>query len=719
VATIQITDQLGLSVDAQLAPASLLIRYAAGIPKLVLSGESLSHLQGLTLADPAVRALNPGLAFDQPVALGAGLGLTLSASAGVPFAIIPPQSSGAALFNPDDYGDNVPIPADTCYVALGLDIGAGVGAQAASGALKFGIETSGDLSVKSYRPFPAGAAAPTIFEALCESVGSLVIPVDSADLEALAPGVVVTAGGRGNLTFSGSANLLAITNPLATLALPQGAPIPALSVTQAATVSIGASWQISAEYQVRSQKVDSRRVRLGWYRKHGSDFAVTASASAGISAGTSNTDLFPALIGAISADAKAGAGLPPEQAAAAGAAVKAAVNRKLELALTAEFGALGSDEAAFLYEIDLAAWDDAAKVAVDRALKGDLSDLAGVQTLPQGITALRDTWSRASATRLGLRINLLGIFNYGSVSRLALEGTVTYVPSTGELVIVDRASASQIESSAVNFGPDEDKLRRLLAESFLITAAYRGSKTAIAGPELSSSQIFFQTESDAGGGDVLRFAAIARALGIPTPGIPDGISAFGRTSISAEASYDDALARALFLGSDGAPRAHTEYEEAGRHALRLLVLPDGDDSFRLQPATDDALWDRMKDLGPANFRQLLPMPQADGVLPDYLAIQWWADSMCGAAEILDGIDRLSASEPPPPADDPKFQKLRQQLAAHLRDATGKAREQFGLPWGLAAMFLVSGAKARTSVEIVSPAFVYKCENRELEMGASG
>ena len=54
-------------------------------------------------------------------------------------------------------------------------------------------------------------------------------------------------------------------------------------------------------------------------------------------------------------------------------------------------------------------------------------------------------------------------------------------------------------------------------------------------------------------------------------------------------------------------------------ALALLVLPDGDDAFRLRPATDDGLWNEMKAQGPANFASLLPATQAEGVRPDYLA----------------------------------------------------------------------------------------------------
>src|SRR5262249_10443687 len=159
-----------------------------------------------------------------------------------------------------------------------------------------------------------------------------------------------------------------------------------------------------------------------------------------------------------------------------------------------------------------------------------------------------------------------GIFNYGSISKLALAGSVTFTPSTGELVIADNATALRIRSASINFGADEDKLQHLLAESFLITAAYRGSRSVVSPPELTSSHLFFRMDNHAGRDQVCRDVAIAAALGFNPPAIPGGVGDFGHTSVLAEARYDDALAHALFQHS------HAEYESAGRRAIRMLVL---------------------------------------------------------------------------------------------------------------------------------------------------
>jgi hypothetical protein len=635
--------------------------------------------------------------------------LTIGAEAGGSFQVIPRTLSQTALFPQDDYGEAIEIPAGMCYVALGFGATVNAGVQQTSGSLTFGLDASSGLRIDSYRAFSAGPDAITIAESLRRSIAEFVIPADAGDLKALPAGVIVAVTGRGSLKFSGAANLLAITNPLATLAAP--APVSSLAVSATGSVSVGASWEVSTEYQVRAQKLDNGHVRLGWYRKRDSEFTVTATVSAGISAGVGQTDLFHSVIAAISSSANAdlaelqNAGLSTSQLAAIESVVKSAVGRNLELAVSAEFGSLKENEAAFLYEIDPAALDGGGEDALRTALAGDLGLLSGSGEPPAGVTEIRSIFRETHASHVALNVNLLGIFNFASVSKLALNGTVTFAPSTGELVIADEATASRIQTMALNFGADEEKLRHVMAESFLITAAYRGSRSVVSPPELSSTHVYFRLDNNSGRDDMRRAAAVASALGLGDPRVPDGIANFGRACVFAEARYDNAAAQALFLAPDGAPRDHGEYEAAGRRAIALLVLSDGGDAFRLGPATDDHLWSQMIDKGPTNFNLLLPQAQADGVRPDYLAIRWWADTMRGTAEILAQMNQLAGPSGIAP-NDPRFEKLRGQLASHLRDVAAQAHEQFGAPWGLVAMFLAAGGKARATMRIVSPRFVF-------------
>jgi hypothetical protein len=708
--SVNITDQLALNIVAELSPLSSWLKYASDVSGIILKGGELSQLPFVRLSDPAVHSLQPTLSFQKPVGLGeGGAQLIIGAEAGGVFQVISPTLSRTALFPEDDYGEAIEIPPGMCYVALGFEATVNAGVHQTSGSLSFGLDASSDLRLDSYRLFSAGPDAVTIAEALRRSISEFVIPGDADDLKALPAGVIVAVTGRGSLKFSGSANLLAIANPLATLAAP--GPVPALAVNATGSVIVGASWEISAEYQVRAQKLETGRIRLGWYRKRDSEFTVTATTRAGISTGTRQTDLFPAVIAAISSTAKAdlealvNAGLSTGQLASIEGVMKAAAARNLELAVSAEFGSLAENEAAFLYEVDPAALDAAGEKALGTALAGDLGPLSGSGTPPVGVTEVRSILSKTRDSQVVLKVNLLGIFNYASVSKLALEGIVTFAPSTGELVIADEATASRIQTLALNFGADEDKLRHVMAESFLLTAAYRGSRSVVFPPELSSSHVFFRLDNSPSRDDLRRSAAAVSALGLGEPRIPAGIPDFGRTTVFAEARYNDAAARALFLTADGSPRESGEYESVGRRAIALLVLHDGSDSFRLGPATDDHLWNRMKDQGPANFNLLLPQAQADGVRPDYLAIRWWADSMRSTAEILAQMNRLAGPSGIAPSD-PQFEKLRGQLASHLRDVAAKAHEQFGAPWGLVAMFLACGRQARTGMQITSPRFVF-------------
>lgn len=696
--SIPISDGVSVTADAQLAPFSSLAKYAKDLPKLLTGGIDLSTWKVLTLADPAVQSLDAGLSLSEPIPLTAPApALTLGADATVHFEVVT-----GAMFSPDHYGDNIAIPAGQCAVRLGVDANVSASASLPSGSATFGIDATAGIEIDSYRVFPAGDGAPTVLDALQQSLGELVIPFESDDVSAMPAGAVVTLGGSGSLKFSASANLLAISNPLATVTLP--APVPGLAVTQGASVTIGASWEIACQYQVRVQKLDANRVHLGWYRRHSSEFTVSASAKAGISAGTSSTNLFPMLVGAISADAKADddeltrAGLDSATAAAIEGTVKKAVNRKLELALAAEFGSLASDEAAFLYELNLDAMGDAAHAALDLALHGDLS---GFSEPPAGITEVRSILTRARSSRFTFKINLLGIFNFISISKLALTGTVTWTPSTGELFIVDTATAQRIQTTSVNFGADEQKLRSVMAESFLITAAYRGSQTAIAPPHLKSTHTFFRLDNNTSRDELRRFSMALDAVRIAPTALPAGVDSFGRTTVHLEADYDADSSLALFLNDAGQPRPVEEYEAAGRLALQLLIPADGDDEFRLRPTHDDALWARMKDLGPANFGQLFPSSlQANVIVSDYLTIRWWSDSMHGAATLIQQILRPGAAN---------SEALRQDLARHLKDVASKAREQFGTPWGLVAMYRVSGARAIAGGSITGPRYVFTSE----------
>lgn len=711
--TIKLNDRFGLDVNIQPAPLSAFTRYFQGLPALVAEGADLKTLGGLSLSDPAITSLQTGLSFAEPVEIGREAPkLTVQAGVQGSFSVIA-GGDNTLLFAPDDYGDNIAIPGGACYVAVALTASAGASVAGAAGSLGFGAQSGAAVAITNYRQFPARQGPPTLLDALKESVAGFVLPASAGDLQAIPEGGVVTVDTQGSLKLSGTANLLAAVNPLATVELPS--PLPALGVKGGASVQVGASFQVTGAYQIRAHRLDRNRVLLGWYRKHGAEVDVKAGANAGISANFGTTDLFSSLITAISGNAQADlkelqhAGLSSAEIATIQAAVTAAVDRKLELALSFELGALASDQAAFLYEVDLSTLADDGVAAIGRALASDLSGLCADETLlPAGIRTVRSIFTAIHQGKHTLTVSLLGIYNYISLSKLTLAGKVMVEPATGTLVITDTATADRVRSAAVNFGADADKLRHVLAESFLITAAYRGSRSVVSPPALKSSHLFFDLHDHTGPDQMRADVAVGAALGLVPSGIPQGVTEFGRTSVYAETQYDDALTSALFLDSDGRPRAPGEYENAGRGALQLLVPEGGDQAYRRRPAIDDGLWTQMKATGQPGFAGLFPRLNtvAVGVLTaDYTTIMWWATAMRETAEHLSAMRGQFPANP----SDPQFQKLRAGLAEHLKEVAANTREEFGQPWGMVAMDLVSGRRADARILITGSRLALSAE----------
>jgi hypothetical protein len=389
------------------------------------------------------------------------------------------------------------------------------------------------------------------------------------------------------------------------------------------------------------------------------------------------------------------------------AAVKSGAQRKLELSLLASLTSADSHSAAFLYQFDLGALDAAGNNALAAALHGDLTALTGAQ-LPAGVEMVRSIATDLQKTSMTWKVNLLGIYNYISTTELTRQGTVLFEPATGDLVITDKATAQRIAATSLNFGADTGKLRHLLADSFLITAVYRGSKSVVSAPELSCSHSYFELQASTSPDAMRTDLTAATALGLldssAPPTLLSGIGDFGKTMVYAETSYDDRIALSLFLNG-AAPKPQEEFETAGRQAIRLLVRPDAADAFRLRGVADDAVWAQMRAAGQFNFTPLFPdlsAPAVGAIVSDYTLIVWWASAMSECAKSVAAMNGLANPDPA----SPQFQKLRADLAKTLASVTNNTREEFGQPWGLVAMDQVSGSQAAARVQIAGARFAF-------------
>jgi hypothetical protein len=467
---------------------------------------------------------------------------------------------------------------------------------------------------------------------------------------------------------------------------------------------------------------------LGFERKRASELDVSVSADIGASATVDGFDIIQALLGAVSSDPVPDkvvfqqAGLTADQIASIAAAIKTGIERSLQLSLTAELDSLDSESAAFSYEIDLSALDAQGRQAIHDAFDGNLSLLEQIPT--NGIKPLKSVFSSLRQGKRILKVNLLGIFNYASVSTLFQKGMIIVDRDSGDVTITEQAGADRIQFTSDNFAKDGAKLRRVLAESFLITVTYRTSGTVRVGPTLTTTQWFFELHQQTNLQNIKDYLNVAQALGLLSPlevGIKLAsvarIGSFGRSSLNVNSGYNDSLSKGLFIDASGQARAENEYERIGRLALASL-LPDGDplNEARRLPLTDDKIWNAMRSAGQGNdFGGLFSnyafnTNQLADIFSDYTLIVWWAGAMHDMAVALSSLLGYLAQHPQWDPQDNAFKKLRSSLDQTMAKVSKNTKDQFAEPWGLLAIDLASGHKSTKALQLICPRLTLALSN---------
>ena len=208
---------------------------------------------GLTLekTSPQFDRLTPASPFRTPVSLGGPLALSVAAGAHASFKIVSDAADLPGEEPPDSGSPN------TCYAAFGFE------ATVSSG---LGGDLLGSLQFSAPHPPPRCRREVTRdfqwpeshclrrFRRRCPS---LFHPGEfGGDLADLAAGqIAARVAVSGKLTLSGSVDLLATTNPLASAGLP--APLPAVSVSAGSSATVGVLVDLETEYEVVARKLDS------------------------------------------------------------------------------------------------------------------------------------------------------------------------------------------------------------------------------------------------------------------------------------------------------------------------------------------------------------------------------------------------------------------------------------------------------------------------------
>jgi len=713
VPNIPITDGFGLDLQAGLNPNSAFAKYFQQPPAFSVLQSDLASLQNVPLIGFPLKSTEIGLTFASPTSL-APTSPQFAGSAAVSATLC--VVADDKLFDPDPFDSPILVPSGRAYVGLGVKVSIAPEVDIPSGKMTLGFAVGSTVCVSHYQSFAATTTAPTFSAALQASLQNYLIPLSLDDLSALGVGDVALIEGTGSLQLSGTVNLLTSVNPLVSVS---SAALPGtIQIQEGATIDIAASYTIKGIFQIRIQKVDAGTVRIGFYRMRGADFAVQVTPSVGMTAGTTNTDFISAVLGAIgpdpfpSADQLEKAGLSEEKQEVMVGALHAAIQRSLELSIQGELHALSSQEAAFLYEISLKDLGADGRAAIQSALRLNLSALSdSSQSLPRGIREIQSLLTTTRTKGCSLKINVLGIYNYGSINDLTLKGTVLTDPASGEVVITDSANATRI-SGAVNFLADPDKLRKVLAQSFLITAAYRCSGLIPHPPSLKASYWHFAEKAKTDHQTMAANLNVLRTLGLISVAQEQQSLAqagdFGRSTFYLSTEYDDALSEGLFLQRDGEPRGLDEYEQIGRKALQLLIQPGGEDDYRLRALENDAVWQQVKETGGTvvNLAPIFPDLRPDSQIPiiagDYVLIAWWAATMARMGQSLSAARHLFSQDPPPATGSSAFEKAQADLWHQMADVARNTHDRFSDPWGLLAMDLASGQQSKASAQIISP-----------------
>ena len=714
--TIKITDTVSADISSvSVNPnqlTSALVKYVRSpAVNIVLLPDLVNALQQPLLTAKST-PLSLGLKFSDKVDFSTSANPELTFAAGVRQNVNVNATPGAKLFPADLFGSAITVNDGEGWLSLALSGTVNLGLAATAGDLNFGITAGGAIATEYFRKFAVDATTPTVAEALEEVLSDFTLPADVSDLNAMQTDDISTVDGNGMFKLSGSVSIAASANPLATPNLPLVNQTIALQ--SGASLAVGASFQLSGSYQIRTRKLTGAFVELGYYRKKGTQWSVSATASAGVGVTFGKTELLAKLIAGLTGKPEAdliqliNGGLSDVEIQQIQDEIGKSINHSLEASLDLELSSSPTDEAAFLYRIDTSALDVESSRAIHAALDGDLSELTAFEknddghgTIAKGVTMLRSSLKNIRDNKTSLKINLIGLLNFSSVFELIQKGEVVFEPVTGDLTINETVSGTGI--GILTLPANQDKLRKIKFDSLLITSAYRASR-AISTMQVTSSDVHFAFNQNTNEHTMSDYLDGLIGLGLINVGVKrqlmSGFHGSGPSTYLLRVEFGDDACKAMFLSPDGEPRTQLAYEAIGRNAMQVLLLPgeqlsgnlDDADKYRRDILASDDIWAKLKVAGQPSFGQILPLLANDAVklsvvCSDYSAVMWWAESMASTAQKLADMRKfVDATNPATLQGNKRFKFLRNDLQNHVAGVVAKSGMQFGLPFGLIALY---------------------------------
>ena len=719
---IEVTDDLGKPVPdvrIDLSHPSSLLKYAKTELLHLAVAPDFIERASRSLAAAAPNPISFQLKLERSFQLGNSkpeIDLTPSFQA----TIRVNTTEGSNLFESDLFRVASTVPPQTGYVSVALQGSLDLGANGSSGDLTFGFEANRTICMEYWKAFQLGNSEPTLGEAMGRTISGYVIPADVEDLKLLAVNDVCTVSGQGSLKISSGFRVSVAPNPLASVDLPLNAG--ALQIKTGVMAGISASFNITGSYQVRARRTLGDAIELSFHKQQGTTLRTDLSASGGVSVPFGGTDLLTSLLEAISTDPNDATtrklfedgGLSKDEIEALTGAIKGSLDQSLQASLDLALSELTDDQAAFQYEIQPALLDSASSAALHRALEGDLSGLTGLEagsedaTLAPGVKLISSVLTAVRKSQTTLKVNLLGLVNFISVSDLIRKCVIVKDPSTGNLTIADSATGSRINAE-VEPQRRNETLRKAMFESLLLTATYRVSKT-ISMTDITSHNFHFaynDTTKRAVLADYLNWLVVMNLL--TKQQADDCLKQFpggGPSTCLVRTELDSNGCQSLFFKSPGQLWERDHYLDIGRTAMRALIDRNNSDIDRFRYDLLDQHWTEAVEIGPNdNLGPLMELNLTDAtgrmitpfLIGDVYTIDWWATAMqvAGAAvaemqQFLAGADAVTL------ADSHEFANRRDQLQKKMAGVIGKSRTRFDEPWGLISLFLASGSSGASA-----------------------
>jgi hypothetical protein len=638
--------------------------------------------------------------------------------------------AGSNLFDDDPFAIAATVPADVAYVGLTLDGSLDLNVSGTSGDITFGFDRNTELILGYWRAFPAsGANQPTLGDAFAQAISSFVIPGDLSDLSRLQPNDICTASGTGSIEVCGGVQVTATPNPLATVNLPLNAG--QITVQEGLLAGLTVSFKITGAYQMRVRRLDTKTVELSFLKRRGITLKTDFTGSGGIAVQKNDTgnDLIGRWLGAI--DPKTDnsqllrGGLTADEAQTLSDAIKSSIDHSLQASFDETLARITDDQAAFQYHIDVdaAQRDPVANEAVHRALEGDLSKLtaleAGIQadgSIAAGVKVITSVFSTSVKKEVSFKINLLGLVNVLSLSDLVRGSKVIQDPVSGDLTIADSASGTQIEA-IVEPPKRQERLRKAMFESLLVTAAYKASG-AVEAFDLTSQSFHFALNQNTNLGVMTDYLNWLMALNLISASdkqqLLGSFHAQGFSTCLLRTTLTDAQCRSMFFDEQNNLRPEAYYLDYGRRAMMALLNDKVEPFDQYRNTLLSQQWQQALNTGPSpalaqvagittdnpNYQSILSQ-----LIGDVYDITWWAASMVDAGKQLQSmITFLAGRDPVSLRNDHAFAMQRADLQNKMAKVIGRSKTRFEEPWGLVLLFWAAGSQG-ASARLITPALL--------------